>query len=389
MDMKKFAPLIGFLIPWLAFGSTITTSNMGLILPVPGSESGPTWAQLLNTAFTSIDSHNHTPGSGARVPTAGLNINADLPMGNYNLSLPRATLYTNQAGTLSTTADKNSVYVVNGDLYYNNSAGTAVQVTSGGAVNVAGSGNISGMGSTTAAVTYSNITKNFTFTQSSGVTADLSVGKVNVYEDVASSNPITIQSPAGVGSAYSITLPAAVPASTKILTMTSAGVVGDAYDVDNSTIEVSSNSIRVKDAGVTQAKLASRATGTTVGAGGVAVSSSSSTFSTTASTYDNVTNLNITITTTGRPVIIKAIPDGGNTEATCGPVGGSGSWQLNNVTTGSFWLGLDTGSSVFSPGRIQTIDFPTAGTYNYKLLVKANSSNSYLCQYTKLIAYEL
>jgi|GEM_PF-6239301 len=262
---KRQAFLLGFAIAAglllaaseMADASTTTTPNMSLILPVPGTEPGPAWAQELNTALGVVDSHNHSPGSGVQVPSAGININADLACNNYNLSLPRSIMFTNQTSTLSGTNDKSNVYVYNGDLWYNNSSGTAVQVTSGSAVNVAGSGNISGMGATTAAVTYSNTTKTFTFTQSSGVTADIAAGSYNLYQDVSSANPVTLKSPASLANAYTITFPTSLPGSgTKICTITSAGQMACAYDVDNSTLAVSSNLLQVKANGITAAQIA-------------------------------------------------------------------------------------------------------------------------------------
>lgn len=262
---KRQAFLLGFAIAAglllaaseMADASTTTTPNMSLILPVPGTEPGPAWAQELNTALGVVDSHNHAPGSGVQVPSAGINVNADLACNNYNLSLPRSIMFTSQPSALSTPNDKSNIYVVNGDLWYNNSSGTAVQVTSGGAVNVAGSGNISGMGGTTAAVTYSNTTKTFSFTQSSGVTADIAAGSYNLYQDVSSANPITLKSPASLATAYTITFPTALPGSgTKICTITSAGQMACAYDVDNSTLQVSSNLLGVKANGITASQIA-------------------------------------------------------------------------------------------------------------------------------------
>lgn len=76
-------------------------------------------------------------------------------------------------------------------------------------------------------------------------------------QKAAGSNAVTLQSPGSLAAAYSCTMPAALPVSgTKFFTLDSSGNFGDAYDVDGSTLEVSSNSVRVKDAGITDAKLA-------------------------------------------------------------------------------------------------------------------------------------
>ena len=57
---------------------TSTTSNMNLILPTPGERLGPTWASDLNTALTTIDSHNHGPGQGAQIGVDGITIDGNL-----------------------------------------------------------------------------------------------------------------------------------------------------------------------------------------------------------------------------------------------------------------------------------------------------------------------
>ena len=56
---------------------TSTTTYMSLTLPTPGERLGPTWASDLNTALTSIDSHDHV-SVGRKLGAAALNIDADL-----------------------------------------------------------------------------------------------------------------------------------------------------------------------------------------------------------------------------------------------------------------------------------------------------------------------
>ena len=48
----------------------MATPNMLLTLPVSGVTTA--WGDVLNTALTTVDSHDHTVGRGARVPIAGL-----------------------------------------------------------------------------------------------------------------------------------------------------------------------------------------------------------------------------------------------------------------------------------------------------------------------------
>lgn len=339
-----------------AFATTITTPNMSLVLPVPGSEPGPTWAQDLNTAFTLLDSHTHAPGSGVQVPTAGLNINASLQMNDWDLLLPRSIMFTNQSATLGTSNDKNNIYAVNGNLYFNNASGTPVQITSGGAVNTGGSGSISGMGSTTAGVTYSNITKTFSFTQSSGVTADLAAGSVNLYEDVAASNPVTLKSPTSLSSAYSLTMPTALPASLGYLTISSTGQLA-------------------------------AATHTPIQSSNVNISSS-------AGSETDMTGLTVTITTTGRPVMLMigtgSAASGSYFQATAASAADV-FFTRDASDVGALHYGNNaTGTNSIPASSFMFIDpSPSAGAHTYKMRWIAFGGGTISCSNCVLTAYEL
>ena len=117
--------------------STTTTPNMGMILPVPGSELGPAWATELITALTAkVDAHNHA-GIGLTLGTSALNVNADFPFNAFNGTGFRSTRYNSQASTLVLGTDINCLYSVLGNLYWNNNGGTPVQITNAAAVNSA------------------------------------------------------------------------------------------------------------------------------------------------------------------------------------------------------------------------------------------------------------
>jgi hypothetical protein len=117
--------------------STTTTPNMGMILPVPGSEPGPAWAVELITALTSkVDAHNHA-GIGLTLGTSAMNVNADFPFNAFNGTGLRSARLNSQASNLVLGTDLGCVYNVLGNLFWNNGAGTAVQITNAGAVNSA------------------------------------------------------------------------------------------------------------------------------------------------------------------------------------------------------------------------------------------------------------
>lgn len=113
---------------------------MTLNLPVVQQTLGPAWASLLNAALTQVDEHDHSPGRGARVTPQGLNINVDLDVNFQNLVNTRSTRFTSQIAVLEETTDRNAMYVMAGNLFYNNDSGTPVQITTGGSVNAAGAG---------------------------------------------------------------------------------------------------------------------------------------------------------------------------------------------------------------------------------------------------------
>lgn len=113
----------------------MTTANLLLDLPTVSVTIGPTWASKLNTALELVDAHDHSSGKGVKVTPAGLDITADLDLQENNLDDARSLRLANSTSTLDGAADVRCVYVYNGELYYNNSAGTQVQLTAGGQVN--------------------------------------------------------------------------------------------------------------------------------------------------------------------------------------------------------------------------------------------------------------
>lgn len=123
----------------------MTTTYMGMSLPVPGSTAGGLaglylWASMLNTALEDkVDAHDHTSAKGTRVPTAGLLINADLEFNGYDATELRSARFEQQA-SVGASDDVACCYVLSstGDLYYRNAAGTEIRLTSGGAVNASG-----------------------------------------------------------------------------------------------------------------------------------------------------------------------------------------------------------------------------------------------------------
>ncbi len=111
-----------------------TTTNMLLSLPTVSTTIGPTWATQVNQAFETIDAHDHSSDKGARVTPAGLKINANLNINNKIFYNFQAIRLQSQDAALSGASYANAVHSVDGDLYFTNGSGTAIQLTDGGAI---------------------------------------------------------------------------------------------------------------------------------------------------------------------------------------------------------------------------------------------------------------
>lgn len=151
---------------------------------------------------------------------------------------------------------------------------------------------------------------------------------------------------------------------------------------------------------VIQNKLGARSTGTTVGAGGVAMSTAVASYSNSTASYTTVAS--ITITTTGRPVFIGLTSSAANIGTIS--ITGTGTQSVgiftlfSGVTTiGGFSFGTSTGSAgncacTVPPSSIFYIDGVVAGTYTYTLSGKIQSltfPGTISASNVQLVAYEL
>ncbi len=197
---------------------------MGLLLPIPTVTPGPTYASENNDAFFGVDSHDHTSGKGVPIPSAGLNINADLTFNAFNAISLRATRFQSQSAPLTTPSDINQLYVVNGNLFYNNQLGQSIQLTIGAALDATTIGGIGGdYGTSTALEFYTTSTRTFTFWSNTNVPANLDAASVTIREIAVSPNGITLSSPSALAANYTITLPTGLPASTSALVVSPTG----------------------------------------------------------------------------------------------------------------------------------------------------------------------
>lgn len=234
-----------------------TTPNMNLTLPVVSQTTGPLWASQINSDLSVIDSHNHAPGAGALIPSAALNINADVGFGAYNAVGLTSTQYVNQIQPTAACA----VYAFNGDLYYNDASAVSVQITSGGSV-VGSPGNWTGL-APPAEAAFNVGTGTFSFKTNATTFGWLQAASLAL-QATTTSNPIgVIASPSTA--AYNLTLPTvAAPQVGSLLSSSNTGTMS--WVTGNSTMTVTSSTIGISnggvgttqlaDASVTQAKMA-------------------------------------------------------------------------------------------------------------------------------------
>lgn len=214
---------------------------MGLVLPTEGGDAG-TYDTILNAALTVVSDHNHTSGSGAQVPTAGLNINADLTFTSsgtaYAATNVKALDFTPSA-TSGMAAYAGALFCNSADneLYWRTTSGSNVKVTNGAALNIgAFTGGFGGdYGSIPAEANFSDANKEYTFkSTASGNWSRLRAGAMRLAEfGTTETTYVELACPAALAGTYTITMPTAAPGSTSIVSMSSSGVLSASNTIAN------------------------------------------------------------------------------------------------------------------------------------------------------------
>lgn len=351
--------------------NTILSPYMSLPVPVVGVDPGPQFASDVNSCLTLLDSHNHSPGFGVQINPAGININADLAFNNNNLTSARSIRMQSQGAVLNLVSDLDCIYVVAADLYYNDGNGNNVRITQGGGV--AGSpGSISNLTSP-ASASYVSANQTFVWESAALTPANMDCGSIIIREVVANAKGITLSSPTGLVADYVLTFPGSLPGSSQLLAVTSSGQIS--FGAPNNSIP---------KAALTPL--------------GQQTSASCGLFSDTSGNLVSVTNLSVTITTTGRPVYVGLISTPGQN----GPL----QYPLIGVQSGSpvqayFFIVRDgtpvSTSELFCPSgvtvppsSVSTIDTPSASTHTYTIQVQGASPGvAVILNHCQLLAYEL
>lgn len=361
----------------------ILSPNMNLPVPVVGQEPGPQYASDINACMSLLDAHNHTPGSGVSITPNAIDINADLPINGNNLTSIRAARFSAQGTPIpASPPDLNEVYVAGVDLYYNDGNGNIIRMTQSGSV-AGASGSISGLVSP-ASATYVPGSSTFVWQSDANIAANMDNGSVIIRKLTVSSPGITISAPVALASDYTINLPAAPPAANSFMTIDNSGNI-------TATIPTSH--------GISVANQVLKSTGTTVGLDGIAVAPSSGVFVFSSASPLLVTNQDVTITTSGRPVRIELMGDGagGNTY-----IGGSATANTEiNVTF--YWyrdgVEIDRSSIVgnasatngtlrIPPSSLSFTDVVPAGTYQYQLFASKTTGTNVIGENVVMKVYE-
>lgn len=361
------------------------TPNMGLILPVPGQDPGPDWANNQYSSGIIIDQHNHSPGQGVQITPAGININADLAINQNNLTLIRSVRYLAQSAPLSGASDIGCSYFSGVDFYVNDLNGNQVKITSGGSVNATSSGISSGTASA------SFVAGVLVVNAASLTPANIQGASLLLGNNVANSHYLTLSPPSAMASDYSITLPS-LPVSQSFMTIDNSGIMAApvVYPIPSSGIANQAvTTTQIANQTIQNNNMQNRA---------LQISSSSGSFSTSSGSYVQITNFSLSITTSGNPVMIKIIPDGssgaGGSSASIGANSPSGVVsqtvvfvQRGGTTIAAFNIST-LNSNFFPPGVIEYYDPVAAGTYTYTIGMALVSGSACGCLNSKMIVRE-
>lgn len=402
-------------------------------LPTVLVTPGPQYASSINAALQYLYNFVATP---IPVPS-GINVLGNLDFNGFGIS-DLSGLGLNSIAPLGTT---NLLHVETQgsfqELYWTDNFGTPIRLTYQGAVNAA-AGNITNLVPPAAVIWTGAVpTGTFSFITSSTRSAALQSGPITLLDTATSvTKGVTLASPISLANPYTLTLPAALPGSDVALLAVNHTTGAMNYNiVDNSTLDGSSNVLKVKAGGITTTQINASAgilgsqLSATAGILGSQLSASANingsqlsatagitkrqqaavgqqisaavSPSTSTTGFTDLTGLTVTITTVGRPVMVMCIDDGvgGGSYFTTGGTGSSlASLRVVVSGTASATIGFisigcqDLGDTLyFSPSIVSTIFTGAAGTYTFQVQASAGGPTSVDLSATnvRLLAYEL
>lgn len=391
---------------------TTISPNMNLIVPTASECSGPAWAQDLNASLSIIDQHNHSPGSGVQVSQDGIALSASgapydsLAFNSTNAFGLRSVRFTPQLSALALATDLGCLYEAGVDLYYNDGSGNQIRLTQGGSI-VGTAGSITGLPSGTASASYSGGT--FVWQSATSTAANMDAGSYIFRNSTASSKGLTLQPPNAMAADYSITLPL-VPAATSFVTLDSSGnlsgSVATAGGITGSNIAsqtVTASNIASGTITTTQISATAGILRSQLAAVGQQVSSASGSFVTTNASATAVTNLSVTLVTTGRPVMVMLQPNSNavqaevfivNNTSVAGIQGNIYLLRDASVVSKSVIVTVYGGSATSpiesaNPGTFSYLDVVASGSHTYSISASVVSGGQIQVNNMVLVAYEL
>lgn len=180
-------------------------------------------------------------------------------------------------------------------------------------------------------------------------------------------------------------------------------------DSNVTTAKIADDSVttaKILDSNVTTAKIADNAVtkdklkaitvttdGSDPGEGGVSKSTgyTGSSFSTTSTSFVDVTNHSLTITTTGRPVAIFLESNSTDVNTASTGISANQVWLKfvrDSTDIAVYYYSGDASNVIVWSFPTMFIDTPSAGTYTYKLQIKTTATGASLRR-SRLVAYEL
>lgn len=202
----------------MAYGVTHTET-----IPTVSTTAGPDYAEQVNACLEEI-----RDTLDAKVTPTGFDMDSDLSFESSGTSYAAVDLertnYENKLVAISAGTYPMSVYVVDGELYYNDNDGNQVQITSGGSLNIAVSGGITGSGYGSSGVEVNWAVGDSAYKLKSGASSYAHVWLNDVYLNDGDTNFIRLAAPA-ITADYTVTFPTAVPASELPVTMNGSGTL--------------------------------------------------------------------------------------------------------------------------------------------------------------------
>lgn len=176
------------------------------------------WNKVISN-FSRLDSHTHTPGDGSYITSAALQIDGSISFNNNQATQLNAVIFESQTVDV---ADKQGLYVKNGELVYRDQADNIVPITSAGGL--AGTpGTIAGLVSP-ASASYDSLFGAFKFFADSNEYARLYSSDLVLSEFGVAGGFTTTLKVVGNTQNYSLTLPTAAPAANTSFLFNASGV---------------------------------------------------------------------------------------------------------------------------------------------------------------------